>query len=644
MLWAEPAGGKIDIELGVYEVEGEGDVQIRHAIKSKLYEGLLEATKKQPYWIVFPDEQRRRIRKIEDELECTEDCALPISTQMGLDMVVLGRFSSKKNTEGVLHYYLTLELYKLPEKKLISSISFDETQALGLQEKMMLAAQRLLFPKPEESSEKTDEITELPTETPALDKEIEGFAEDSSEKAEVPKEPMYLNVDTSPTGALVLLNGTLLCRETPCSVNVPQGAYSLSIQNESYVTYEKELNLAEDRSLNITLTPTFSELSIMGPKSLAVFLDGKKFGTIPLFGKKIEEGTHTVTINDVCYVRSDEILEVRRGEKYNLELETIQRLVPIDIKVQDSFSKDYNAELWIDDVLIGTAPFSGFVPLCARSLKTVLVRGEENVSERLELDLDPKKNEIIISVPDFLEGGKRSVPFDWSFFIDLPLWYGGIGYRESTHSASESPRFQLGSGYIQPTSGGFDGGIYEYSIPADLFLNETEVGGVGLSLAVNSNHLFGRLDFDYGVSGELYFFAPEGNGFPVMVYSPDIANFSFSAGLMPMIPFFRPFVGARVQGGVYTMDLLEVDSDSEFLSTYPLTPYYLVSTDYNEEGAPVRPKLQLGHLAVGPTFGGLLYFSGDDFLLGIEMQYSYLFSTMGTIRQMDTTLVFGNRF
>lgn len=192
--------------------------------------------------------------------------------------------------------------------------------------------------------------------------------------------------------------------------------------------------------------------------------------------------------------------------------------------------------------------------------------------------------------------------------------------------------------------GGYNDGIYSYSVPAELFLNETTLIGIGASVALNSNHMFGRMDFDYGISGQLYYFAPEANGFPLMVYSPDVANFSFSAGLMPMFPFFRPFVGVRVQGGVYTMDILEVGTDSEYLSSYDLYPYSLVSTDYNDDGDPIRPKLQLGHLSIGGTAGGILYFAGDNFVLGIEQQYSYMFSTMGTIYQVDTSVIFGNRF
>ena len=149
---------------------------------------------------------------------------------------------------------------------------------------------------------------------------------------------------------------------------------------------------------------------------------------------------------------------------------------------------------------------------------------------------------------------------------------------------------------------------------------------------------------DYGITGDLQYYAPENNGFPVMLYSPDFVSFAGSFGVMPMFRFFRPFLGVKLQGGLYSMDILEVGSDSDFLSSYTLSPYYLVSTDYDEDGYPIRPKLELGHLGIGPSAGGMLYFLGRDFILGLEMQYSYLFTTAARIYQVDTSLVFGNRF
>ena len=171
------------------------------------------------------------------------------------------------------------------------------------------------------------------------------------------------------------------------------------------------------------------------------------------------------------------------------------------------------------------------------------------------------------------------------------------------------------------------------------------MGGLGGGGVWNQSHLFGRFDIDYAVTGELQYHAPtDGGGFPLMVFSPDLLTFSFSFGVMPMNSFFRPFGGIRLQGGLYSMDIWEVESNSEYLSTYDLIPYYLVSTETTDEGDPVRPKLQLGTLGIGPTVGGLIYFPGENYLLGAEVLYSYLFQTGGQSSQLDISLVFGNQF
>ena len=644
LLWAGA-----DTELGVYSIEGSGDVRLRRQIEEKLYKGLLRTTSQQPYWIVSEKEQRRRLQNHEDELDCTEDCALPIAKMIGLDQVVTGTLETKKDVPDEVHYILSLTLHHLTEPTKTVSLRFDETQPLALQEKMGAAAQQLIYPKEQPvDTDPKQETALVPAEentgeSQNLDDEIP--SKDAVAQLETVSPPLLdhlLSIESQPSGALVLVDGVLFCRETPCSESARQGEHVLSIQYEDHDAFVETITLQSDKSINAALTPQYAELNISGKKSASVFINGKKTKELPIFSKKIVEGNHLISLNDACYLREDHVIDAKRGEKYSVELKHVFRTAPIEIKVQDSFSTDYEATLLVDGKEVGTSPFLGAIPLCSKKLEVRLQRGEETLSKEENLTIHTKSNTVIVSVPDSLAGGKRSVPFDWSFLVDSPLWYGGIGFRDSTHTSTESARFQLSSGYIQPIAGGE--GIYDYSLPANMFLDETQIGGLGLSLAVNSSHLFGRLDIDYGLSGALYYYAPEANGFPLMVYSPDIVNFSFSAGFMPMIPFFRPFIGGRVQAGAYTMDISEVDTNSEYLSSYPLNPYYLVATDYNEDGEPVRPKLQMGHASAGFTAGGLLYFPGNDFILGIEMQYSYMFSTAGSIQQVDTSLVFGNEF
>ena len=631
LLWADS-----DIEVGIYAIEGTGHVQLRKRLEEKLYEGLLLTTAGKPYWIVSSKQQRERLENLEEEIDCIENCALSISKAVGLERAIVGSFETKEGEDGNTLYRLSLHLHTISESAKTTELIFEETQPLALQSKMKEAAEILLFPQEEPMAEKSriDDESEKTTSV--------GTTSDTPQETPTVPSMYQLSVESQPQGAIVLVDGELFCRETPCSYTVLEGKHLISVQYEEHDTFEKEITLVDDFSLDAVLGPSFAELSIAGQNSSQVYIDGSLAKKLPIFSQRISEGSHIVTVNDPCFLREDHTVDLSRGEKYTVELKQNARTVPIDINVQDSFSTDYEAVLLIDGREVGTSPFSGKVPLCSKELEIRLQRGEDILTKSHELTLNSKANAVIISVPDSLEVGKRSVPFDWSFLIDEPIWFGGIGFRDGTHSATDSARFLLSSGYIQPIAGG--DGIYEYSLPSDMFLEETEIGGLGITVGMNNNHLFGRFDIDYGLSGALYYYAPEANGFPLMVYSPDILNFSLSAGFMPMIPFFRPFLGGRVQAGVFTMDILEVGTESEFLSTYPLDPYYLVATDFNEDGEPIRPKLQMGHAAAGLVAGGLLYFPGNDFILGLEMMYSYMFSTAGSSQQVDTTLVFGNRF
>ena len=622
--WASP-----DTELGIYTIEGSDNVLLREQIYSSLTKALIQATVHDSYWIVSEAEQRRRLRKLEEDWDCTEDCALSTAEKIGLDKVILGSLAVHEEAEKQKHYVLTLDMYDVPSKKLLSHYVLDEIVESVLIFKMSGVAQELL-------QEKVLSEPENIVEQPVFEAE-KTVVQETSKKISV-------HVDSTPSGAVVLLDGTLVCRETPCTFVVHSGSHNLSIQQEDYEPYQQSVLLTADTTISQALSPTFAEVSINGQSEIELLFDDQPVKILPIFNKQISEGSHIISVNDTCYFREDYKLEAIRGNQYSIDLALQKRMVPISIHAQDSFQKEYNVEIFVDGELIGTSPFTGEIPLCSTQLEAKLVQGKNVFSQQVDLTLYSKSNEVIISVPDGLEAGSQSVSFNWGVLFDKPIWYASAGYQESTHTASSEPRFLLSSGYIQPISDGYSDGIYNYSVPADLFLNETALIGVGVSFMGNKNHLFSRIDIDYGISGQLYYYAPEANGFPLMVYSPDVTNFSLSFGLMPMFHFFRPFAGIRVQGGIYTMDILDVETDSEYLSSYDLSPYTLVSTDYNNDISPIRPKLQLGHLSIGATGGWLLYFAGADFLLGIEQQYSYMFSTMGTIYQVDTALIFGNRF
>ena len=76
-----------DEQVGVYGIEGQGNTQLRQKIEEKLNYALVNATVNEKVWVVFPKEQRKRLQKIEAEIDCVENCVLPIAQQLGLDKV-----------------------------------------------------------------------------------------------------------------------------------------------------------------------------------------------------------------------------------------------------------------------------------------------------------------------------------------------------------------------------------------------------------------------------------------------------------------------------------------------------------------------------------------------------------------------------
>ncbi|MEC7986809.1 MAG: PEGA domain-containing protein [Myxococcota bacterium] len=607
-----------DDKVAVFDFESEGYLQLRTQLEEEARSGLLLATVERDFFILSPENVLGLMQDVEQEFSCSQQpCEIDIARTIGVDYFITGNLA---RLEGVM--VLDLQLFSGKDGTVLGSRRIEGAQPLSLVRQTSGAAQDLFG------------------DFLAIEKR--------QSSAESLEESFILSIETTPSDAIVLVDDSLFCDTTPCSKEIPAGTHRVSIHKMQYYKVEKEIELQSNIELKETLGPKFAMIDVLSPvPNIHLHIDGKKIGKTPFYNYKISPGKHTLSINDPCYARQDIVLDAQEGNRESIQLAPVKRQVPLSIRVMDSFSNQYEAKLYVDGVSIGSSPFEGTVSKCAKSVKMVLADDEHTYEESLSLSLKDQENAIILSVPDLqADVSKRKVLFDFDFLFGKPIWYTPVGYRRSIHSAGSGHNFDLNSGYIQPGNGsGYQGAISDYSIPADLFLNETALVGIGAGIAANIKHAFFRFNIDYETSGEAYYYSPnEGTGFPLMVYSPDLLNISVSAGWMPMTRLLRPWAGVQVQGSIYSMDIIEVDEESELMQSYTIYPYYLVSTDYSEEGDPIRPRFQLGAVGVGPSVGAVFYIPGPDFITGVEVSYSYIFTTSTSFSQFQASVIFGNLF
>jgi len=210
---------------------------------------------------------------------------------------------------------------------------------------------------------------------------------------------VLVDFDSDPAGAVVLLDGKLLCQETPCSKTVPAGDHKLEMQKESYVAKSEGVKIKKgNRAVRWKLTPDFGWLTVRSkPSGLVVTVDARPFGKTPLVKRQLPAGPYQVLVTDPRYYERGRQVQVERGEHEELDLSLQARQGGIKIAARDQKENDLRAEVWLDGKKAGSTPFAEKVLIGEHLVRVVMgdavwkkrVDVEEKQVVDLRAELDP---------------------------------------------------------------------------------------------------------------------------------------------------------------------------------------------------------------------------------------------------------------
>ena len=99
---------------------------------------------------------------------------------------------------------------------------------------------------------------------------------------------------TEPAGAHVTIDGSLSCT-SPCTMELPVGRHTLSVQADGYDVARRIFNVPGDRSLVVSLVRNMGAVVLTSqPKGAVVLVDGQEIGRTPVTAH-LTLGTHRVT-------------------------------------------------------------------------------------------------------------------------------------------------------------------------------------------------------------------------------------------------------------------------------------------------------------------------------------------------------------
>lgn len=182
---------------------------------------------------------------------------------------------------------------------------------------------------------------------------------------------------SAPDGAVVIVDGELLCQNTPCSKSLARGPHSVTMQKERYEKRSDRVTAEPNLKVEWKLDAAFGTISIASePPGIETFVNRKRVGTTPIARFEVDPGEHEVWIESPCFQKKGERIVVDKGESRKLAYSAEPRESAIEVKAQAEDGNDVEAVVLVDGAQIGTTPGTFKVSTCAKRLDLRTADGE----------------------------------------------------------------------------------------------------------------------------------------------------------------------------------------------------------------------------------------------------------------------------
>lgn len=200
--------------------------------------------------------------------------------------------------------------------------------------------------------------------------------------------PGGVRITSEPAGALVVIDGEIACRATPCEVAIQADMKTMAMFLELHETRRGPVP-SEDTSWD--LEPKFGYLSVgSSPTGATVFLNGEIIGSAPLAGVRVPVGEHVVQVGgDRCHLPVKTRIRVAAGGREHVQSQVETTLSGVEVRSFDGEGNVVGARVIVDGKELGTAPGVVAVPTCSTRLEVAPLE-EEGPRRRMALVLEPR--------------------------------------------------------------------------------------------------------------------------------------------------------------------------------------------------------------------------------------------------------------
>jgi TolB-like protein len=181
-------------------------------------------------------------------------------------------------------------------------------------------------------------------------------------------EIVRVRFESTPPGATVTADTGLICVATPCEESVPAGERQFSFAAKEYEKLDKTVAVKAGLApVAVKLVPNFAELTVStDPPGLRVLVNGQPAGQSPLERMHLLQGGHEVMIDDPCYGKVGERIELKKATSRELKYKPEPRRAALDVTVEDQAGNVLDATFEVDGKPMEGNRFK--VPLCMKEM------------------------------------------------------------------------------------------------------------------------------------------------------------------------------------------------------------------------------------------------------------------------------------
>jgi hypothetical protein len=352
--------------LAVLELSGSLNRDVLSVLSDQLRQGALKALKGTAYEVMTRENMAIIARDNGIDLAACQDgaeCEVDIGRSIGADIIISGAVTRVGSS-----MVASLKLHSTARGTLLDSQTVKSSNEEGLLDKLPASATALLHEGLGLGLGRRSRSRSAAPSTAkegAIGEQSSSFSLGSSVQEEV------VRFESTPPGAVVLLNGDLLCSATPCRKRVEAGSYRVSMQMERYHPASQDVVVKSGMSaVAVSLKRKFARLTVTTkPPGLAILLNGKKVGESGLQSRELDPGAYELLVDERCYLRSGERVVLKEGQDRTVEIVAKQRKTGLRVDVEDSAGNVLDGQVWVDGENLGDAPGPFELPLCSQKVE-----------------------------------------------------------------------------------------------------------------------------------------------------------------------------------------------------------------------------------------------------------------------------------